>query len=258
MKIATWNVNSIAVRLSDVLRWLQTSQVDVLCLQEIKCTDDKFPSDSFSQIGYESVTHGQKTYNGVAILSRKKIEDVQRGFPDDDENEQARLIAATIEGIRVVDVYIPNGSEVGSDKFRYKLDWLQRLRNFLDANCDSSKEVLLCGDFNVAMDDRDVHDPKAWAGKVLFSKPERAAMDYVKRWGFTDAFRIHNQEAGHYSWWDYRAGAFPKNEGLRIDHIWVSKSLAKRCDEVVIDKEPRTWEKPSDHTPVVALLRNEG
>jgi len=254
IKIATWNVNSIAVRLDHALRWIESSQIDVLCLQEIKCLDEKFPTEKFASIGYESVTHGQKTYNGVAILSRKGLSDVARGFIDDDETSQARLISAIVEGIKIINVYIPNGSEVGSEKFKYKLDWLQSLRKFLDTNCDPTKDVLICGDFNVAIDDRDVHNPQAWAGKILFSKPERAAMDYIKRWGFVDAFRIHNQDAGHYSWWDYRAGAFPKNEGLRIDHIWVSESLAKRCVEVVIDKEPRTWEKPSDHTPVIATF----
>lgn len=254
MKVATWNVNSITVRLEHTLQWLQKAQPDVLCLQEIKCTEDKFPLDVFRELGYESAIWGQKTYNGVAILSRLGLRDVVRGFPDDDEDAQSRSIAATVEGIRIVDLYIPNGSEVGSDKFKYKLDWIQRLRNFLNQSFDSNTDVLICGDFNVAIDERDVHDPKAWAGKILFSKPERAAMDYVKRWGFTDAFRLHTQEGGHFSWWDYRAGAFPRNHGLRIDHIWVSESLAKRCAASSIDTEPRTWEKPSDHTPVVATF----
>lgn len=254
MKIATWNVNSIAVRLDHALKWLEQTQTDVLCLQEIKCVNEKFPYEKFAEIGYDAVTHGQKTYNGVAILSRKGLSNVQRGFHYDDETAQARLIAATVEGIRIINVYVPNGSEVGSEKYKFKLDWLHKLRGFLDSHFDSQKEVLICGDFNVAIDDRDVHDPKLWAGKILFSKPERAAMDYVRRWGFTDAFRIHTTDGGHFSWWDYRAGAFPKNEGMRIDHIWVSEPLAKRCTAVVIDKEPRTWEKPSDHTPVVATF----
>lgn len=254
MRVATWNVNSITVRLEHTLQWLQKTQPDVLCLQEIKCTEDKFPTDAFRELGYESTIWGQKTYNGVAILSRLGLSDVIRGFPDDDDDAQSRSIAATVEGVRIVDLYIPNGSEVGSDKFKYKLDWIQRLRSFLDRSFDSNTDVLICGDFNVAIDERDVHDPKAWAGKILFSKPERAAMDYVRRWGFTDAFRLHTQEGGHFSWWDYRAGAFPRNHGLRIDHIWVSESLAKRCVASSIDKEPRTWEKPSDHTPVIAAF----
>lgn len=254
MRVATWNVNSITVRLEHTLQWLQKTQPDVLCLQEIKCTEDKFPTDAFRELGYESAIWGQKTYNGVAILSRLGLSDVIRGFPDDDDDAQSRSIAATVEGVRIVDLYIPNGSEVGSDKFKYKLDWIQRLRSFLDWSFDSNTDVLICGDFNVAIDERDVHDPKAWAGKILFSKPERAAMDYVRRWGFTDAFRLHTQEGGHFSWWDYRAGAFPRNHGLRIDHIWVSESLAKRCVASSIDKEPRTWEKPSDHTPVIAAF----
>lgn len=254
MKIATWNVNSISVRLEHAIKWLKETQTDVLCLQEIKTTEAKFPFDAFREIGYESVICGQKTYNGVAILSRKPLTDLICGYPDDDENAQARFISATVEGIKIINVYIPNGSEVGSDKFRYKLDWIQKLRSFLDAAFDPKSDVLICGDFNVAIDDRDVHDPRLWAGKILFSKPERAAIDYVKRWGFTDAFRLHTEEGGHFSWWDYRAGAFQRNLGVRIDHIWVSESLAKRSVDVTIDKEPRTWEKPSDHTPVVATF----
>ena len=257
MKIATWNVNSIAARLEHVLLWLNRVGPDVLCLQEIKCTDDKFPAAAFESIGYRSAVFGQKTYNGVAILSRFDLKEIRRGFPDDGEEAQSRLIAATIEDVRVINVYVPNGSEVGSDKFKYKLDWLQRLRSFLDQSCDNKSDVLICGDFNVAPDERDVHDPREWAGKILFSKPERAAIDYVKRWGFTDAFRLHTEEGGHFSWWDYRAASFLLNQGLRIDHIWISDSLTKRCTAAAIDKEPRAWERPSDHTPVVATFSDK-
>lgn len=254
MKIATWNVNSIAVRLDHVLLWLKNAEPDVLCLQEIKCTDERFPAAAFESVGYRSATFGQKTYNGVAILSRSEIKDIQRGFPDDDESAQARLIAATIESVRVINVYVPNGFEVGSDKFKYKLDWLQKLRAFLDRCCDNKTDVLICGDFNVAPDERDVYDARVWDGRILFSKPERAAIDYVKRWGFTDTFRLYTQEGGHFSWWDYRAAAYQRNLGVRIDHIWTSESLTKRCTAAVIDKAPRALEKPSDHTPVVATF----
>jgi exodeoxyribonuclease-3 len=176
---------------------------------------------------------------------------VQRGFPDDEEGAQARLIAATVEGVRVVNVYVPNGQFVGSDKYRFKLEWMQHLRRHFDEHYETNEHVLLCGDFNVAPEERDVHDPAAWEGHVLFSKRERAALEKIRAWGFEDAFRLHTEEDGHYSWWDYRQGSFRRNDGLRIDHIWVSEPLAKRCTESWIDKEPRTWERPSDHTPVV-------
>jgi exodeoxyribonuclease-3 len=252
MKIASWNVNSIAARLPNVIDWLSTAQPDVLCLQEIKCTADKFPADAFAEIGYRSVAHGQPSYNGVAILSRTEPIDVGRGMPDDEDGEQARVLAATIEGIRIVNVYVPNGQEVGTDKYIFKLKWMERLRSFFDLGYAQSDQVLLCGDFNVAPEDRDVHDPAKWQGQILFSRLEKAALQKIKAWGFTDAFRIHNQEGGYYSWWDYRAGAFPRNNGLRIDHIWVSESLAARSVNCWIDKAPRNWERPSDHTPVVA------
>ena len=255
MKLATWNVNSITARLPLVLKWLEAASPDVLCLQELKCLDEKFPAEEFAELGYNSAVFGQRTYNGVAILSREACEDVQRGFPDDEEGAHARLIAATIKGVRVVNVYVPNGQFVGSDKYRFKLEWMRRLRRFFDESYETKERVLLCGDFNVAPEERDVHDPAQWEGHILFSKRERAALENIREWGFTDAFRLHTEEGGHYSWWDYRQGAFRRNNGLRIDHIWVSESLAKRCEECWIDKEPRTWERPSDHTPVVARFR---
>ncbi len=235
-----------------VLQWLEAARPDVLCLQEIKCLNEKFPGEEFMARGYHVLTHGQRTYNGVAILSKREGEDVRRGFPQDDDTAQARMIAATIEGVRILNVYIPNGQTVGSEKFGYKLDWMKRLRRFLDTTTDKSAQVLLCGDFNVAPEDRDVHDPAAWQGSVLVSPEERAALEVIKEWGFIDAFRLHNQESEQFSWWDYRAAAFRRNMGLRIDHIWVTEPLAARCTSVVIDKEPRKWERPSDHTPVIA------
>lgn len=252
MKFATWNVNSITARLPLVVKWLEAARPDVLCLQETKCTDDKFPADTFAELGYQSSTYGQKTYNGVAILSRTPLTGMQRGFPEDDETAHARLLAATAGGVRVVNVYIPNGAFVGSDKFFFKLDWMKRLRAFFDAGYKKRERVLLCGDFNVAPEERDVHDPRQWEGKILFSHRERAALAEIKAWGFEDAFRLHTEEGGHFSWWDYRAGSFRRNAGLRIDHIWTSEKLAASCTASWIDKEPRTWERPSDHTPVVA------
>jgi exodeoxyribonuclease-3 len=255
MKLATWNVNSIAARLPLVLKWLGEAQPDVLCLQETKCTDDKFPADAFAELGFEAATFGQKTYNGVAILSRTPLTSVQRGFPDDDETAQARLLAATAGGVRVVNVYIPNGAFVGSDKFFFKLDWMHRLRAFFNEGYQKRERVLLCGDFNVAPEERDVHDPKQWQGKILFSRREREALAEIKAWGFEDAFRLHTEEGGHFSWWDYRAGSFRRNTGLRIDHIWTSEKLAADCTASWIDKEPRAWERPSDHTPVLAEFK---
>jgi exodeoxyribonuclease-3 len=255
MKLATWNVNSVAARLPVVLKWLGEAQPDVLCLQETKCTDDKFPTDAFAELGYESATFGQRTYNGVAILSRAPLTKVQRGFPDDDETAHARLLAATTGGIRVVNVYIPNGAFVGSDKFFFKLDWMRRLRAFFDEGYKKTERVLLCGDFNVAPEERDVHDPKQWQGKILFSRREREALALIKDWGLEDAFRLHTEEGGHFSWWDYRAGSFRRNTGLRIDHIWTSAKLAADCTASWIDKEPRSWERPSDHTPVLAEFK---
>lgn len=255
MKIATWNVNSIAIRLEHVLKWIQETKTDVVCLQETKCVAEKFPKDEFLKIGYNSAVLGQKSYNGVAILSNHEIEEIQYNFPDDDADAPKRLLAASINGIRIVNTYIPNGTELWSDKFDFKLDWLQRLRRFFDETCSLETDVLLCGDFNVAPDERDVYDVKTWEGKLHFSKPERAALDYVKRWGFIDVFRKFEETGGHYSWWNYREGAFQKDNGLRIDHIWTSSVLADKCTSCRIDREPRTWERPSDHTPVVAEFK---
>jgi exodeoxyribonuclease-3 len=252
MKLATWNVNSVTARLPLVTKWLAEARPDVLCLQELKCTDDKFPAAAFGELGYESAAFGQRTYNGVAILARTGLTEVQRGFPDDEEGAQARLLAATVEGVRIVNVYVPNGQFVGSDKYRFKLEWMKRLRAFFDEHYDRDAQVLVCGDFNVAPEERDVHDPEQWEGRILFSKRERAALDNIKEWGFVDAFRLHTEEGGHFSWWDYRQGSFRRNAGLRIDHIWTSEKLATRCRSSWIDKEPRSWERPSDHTPVVA------
>ena len=252
MKIATWNVNSIAIRLEAVFKWLAETQTDVLCLQETKCVDEKFPLQAINDFGYTAAFVGQKSYNGVAILSKHEITDVQLNFHDDELDAPKRLIAGTVKGVRIVNTYIPNGTELWSDKFTFKLDWLQRLRKMFDATCDRSGDVLLCGDFNVAPEETDVWNVPFWEGKLHFSKPERAAIHHVKQWGFVDVFRELNGDLKQFSWWDYRAGAFQKNHGLRIDHIWTSPSLAEKCTACRIDAKPREEEKPSDHAPVVA------
>jgi len=251
MLIATWNVNSILARLSNVTRWLDVVKPDVLCMQETKCTDDKFPTLIFQERGYHCQLFGQQSYNGVAILTRGECELVRRGYPEDDETAQSRLLTTVAGGINIVNVYVPNGQMVGSEKYAFKLGWMKRLREFFDSNYDRTTPVLLCGDFNVAAEERDVHDVRLWQGRILFSEAERAALQHIKDWGFTDAFRQHTEEGGHYSWWDYRAGAFRRNLGLRIDHIWISEPLVSRNMRTWIDKEPRTWEKPSDHAPVL-------
>jgi exodeoxyribonuclease-3 len=252
MKIATWNVNSVNARLPHLLKWLDAADPDVVCLQETKCVDETFPYGQLHDVGYLSAFYGQKSYNGVAILSKYPLEDVQKGFPEDAEDSQKRFIAATINGVRIVDTYVPNGSELWSDKFEFKLDWLQRLRKYFDETCSTEGNVLLCGDFNVAPHEADVWNPPAWEGKIHFSKPERAAIHHVKKWGFVDVFRQLNGDVKEYSWWDYRTAGFDRNHGLRIDHIWTSPALAERCLSCWIDRTPRGWEKPSDHAPVIA------
>jgi exodeoxyribonuclease-3 len=235
-----------------MLPWLAAAKPDVVCLQETKCVDEKFPAQEFLDAGYNSAFLGQKSYNGVAILSPYEFSDVQFNFPDDEPDAPKRLIAATVNGIRIVNTYIPNGTELWTDKFTFKLDWLQRLRKFFDATCDASSNVLLCGDFNVAPDERDVWNVGFWEGKLHFTKPERAALHYVKQWGFVDIFRQINGDEKLFSWWNYREGAFFKNQGLRIDHIWTSAPLAEKCVACWIDRKPRGAERPSDHAPVVA------
>lgn len=253
MKIATWNVNSLKVRLPQVLQWLADNPVDVLCLQETKTVDEKFPVAEIEAAGYQVVFSGQKTYNGVAILSRHPITDVVKNNPLY-ADEQQRIIAATIEGVRVICAYIPNGQSLDSDKYIYKLSWLKGLHKWLEQEQKQHAQLALLGDYNIAPEDRDVHDPAAWVGQVLVSEPERAAFVRLQEMGFTDAFRMFDQPPKLYSWWDYRQMGFRLNRGMRIDHILLSAPLAERCSACVIDKVPRKWEQPSDHTPVIATL----
>ncbi len=255
MLIATWNVNSIRMRVPRLQDWLGRRRPDVVCLQETKVVDEDFPFEPFRELGYHCLVNGQKTYNGVAILSKTPACDPAMSLPGDGPEADRRVLAATIDGVRIVNLYAPNGGEVGSDKYAYKLDWYGRLREFLDKDMSPEGPVLLCGDFNVAPEDRDVWDPDLWRGQILFSEPEKAALASIVSWGLCDALRLHHAEGGLYTWWDYRAGAFHRGWGVRIDHILVTKALAQRCTGVEIDRDERKGPKPSDHAPVVASFR---
>jgi exodeoxyribonuclease III len=255
--VATWNVNSLKVRLPHLLDWLAQHGADVVCLQETKLTDDRFPVDDLQAAGYRSIFAGQKTYNGVAILLREASTappaDVQVNLPNF-EDEQKRLIAVTFDGLRVVNGYFPNGQAVGSDKYEYKLKWLAALTDWLRGELARHERLLICGDFNIAPEPRDVHDPALWEGQVLFSEPERAAFRALLDLGLKDSFRLFEQPARSYTWWDYRNLAFRRKMGLRIDHILLSGAAAARCTACAIDVEPRRREQPSDHAPVLATL----
>ncbi|HNZ55745.1 MAG TPA: exodeoxyribonuclease III [Methylophilaceae bacterium] len=252
-KLATWNVNSLNVRLPHVLDWLASNQPDVLCLQETKQEDSKFPYAALKEAGYNAVHIGQKTYNGVAILSPHAIEQVQAGIPNF-EDEQKRVITATIKEMRIVCAYIPNGQAVDSDKYQYKLSWLNALTDWLKAELQAHPNLALLGDYNIAPDDRDCHDPAAWVGQVLVSPAEREAFQKLVNLGLHDSFRLFEQPDKSYSWWDYRMMGFRRNLGLRIDHILVSDALKPKCKAAFIDKTPRKLERPSDHTPVILEL----
>jgi exodeoxyribonuclease-3 len=251
MKIATWNVNSLKVRLPHVLDWLAASGADILCLQETKTTDENFPVDELTAAGYHVVYSGQKTYNGVAIISKQPATDIVTDIAGLDD-PQRRILCATIGGIRVLDLYVVNGQEVGSEKYAHKLYWLEQVTGFIRAQLQQHEQFVVVGDFNIAPEDRDVYDPKAWHERILCSTPERQALQGITALGLTDTFRLFEQPENSYSWWDYRAAGFRRNRGLRIDLILASESLAGNCSACVIDKEPRSLERPSDHTPVVA------
>ncbi len=253
MKLATWNVNSIKVRLPQLLDWLVSAQPDVLCLQELKCEEAKFPRAELETAGYACVVNGQKTYNGAAILARTPLSALAADIPGF-ADEQKRVIAATVQGVRVVCVYCPNGQAVGSDKYEYKLRWFAALKDYLAAELASHPRLAVAGDFNVAPEDRDVHDPKAWEGQVHVSEPERTAWRALLALGLQDSFRLFEQPEKTFSWWDYRMMGFRRNAGLRIDHLLLSAELARACTAGSIDKAPRKLERPSDHAPALVEL----
>ena len=253
MKLATWNVNSLKIRLQHLTDWLHSAQPDVVCLQELKLEDAKFPRDELAAIGYASAFSGQKTYNGVAILARSPLEDVQMGIPGF-VHEHKRVIAATVGGVRIVCLYAPNGQSLDSDKYQYKLQWYAALREWLREELARHPQLAVLGDLNIAPEDRDVHDPKAWEGQIHVSEPERAAFRALLDLGLKDAFRLFEQAEKAFSWWDYRMLGFRRNAGLRIDFILLSPALVSRCTACSIDKAPRRLERPSDHTPVIVDL----
>ena len=255
MKIASWNVNSLKVRLPHVEQWCREAQPDVLALQETKTEDDKFPCEAVEALGYRCVFSGQKTYNGVAFLSREPIEDVVAGMPGFDDPHR-RVLAATVGGVRIVNLYVVNGQSVGTEKYAWKLKWLAAVTGHLRTELQRHGKVIVLGDFNIAPEDRDVHDPEAWRGQVLCSEPEREALRGILDLGLVDSFRAFTEDAGHFSWWDYRQAAFRRNLGLRIDLILASEALRARMTAASIDRTPRTWERPSDHAPVVLELAN--
>lgn len=251
MKIATWNVNSLNVRLPHVLEWLAAAEPDVLVVQEIKQTTEAFPEGSFTETGYQAIANGQKTYNGVAVISRKPPADHVCDIPGF-EDPQRRVLASTIDGVRVVNLYVPNGQSVDSEKYEYKLSWLAALRDFLEDELKAYDKLVVLGDFNIAPDDRDVYDAEKWGDDILCSPLERKALAELLKVGLTDVYRNFEQPEKDFSWWDYRRAGFQRNAGLRIDLILASDAMSAACQASYIDREPRTWERPSDHTPVIA------
>jgi exodeoxyribonuclease-3 len=253
MRIVTWNVNSVRARKDRLLAWLASRQPDVLCLQELKCVEADFPLEEVRALGYHAALHGQKTWNGVAILSRTPLSDVRHGMADGVEDPQCRVLAATAQGVRVYSLYCPNGQEVGSEAYGYKLQWFARLLRVLQQDESPARPLALCGDFNIAPTDLDVHDPAAWSGQTLCTAPERACFGQLLAWGLEDTFRRHHPgQGGLFSWWDYRMLGFPKNRGLRIDHVLATAPLAARCTAAGIDREERKGKLPSDHAPAWA------
>ncbi len=249
-KIATWNVNSIRVRLPQVLDWLKRMSPDVLCLQETKVVDENFPHEAFAALGYQAIVSGQKTFNGVAILSRQPLTNAVMQFTTF-EDLQKRILIASLQDLRIINLYVPNGSVVGSDKYEYKLQWLRHLKLLLAQELKQYQKMIVVGDFNIAPENQDVYDPQAWQNQVLFSPKERAAFQEIIQLGFVDTFRLFNQPEKSYTWWDYRMAAFRRNRGLRIDHILATPAMVAHCLSCTIDKTPRTLEQPSDHAPVL-------
>ncbi len=254
MKLATWNINSVRAREARLVAWLAKAEPDVVCLQETKIEDPGFPVEALRRAGYDVVLFGQKSYNGVALASKLPISNVTRGFDDGEPDDEARVIAATIDGIRVIDVYVPNGQDLTSDKYAYKLAWYRRLRAYLDRTATKDTPLVLCGDFNVTRDDLDVWSPEQWAGKIHCSPAERAALDDVLGFGLVDVFRAHHPAGKLFSWWDYRGVSFFKNQGLRIDFIFTTEPVAARISTVTIDRDARKGQDASDHAPVIASI----
>ena len=254
MKIATWNVNSIRSRLDRVTSWLTKNSPDVLCLQELKCIDEKFPLAEIQSAGYHAEVYGQKAYNGVAILSRSEPTDVRRGMGDDFDDPEARVISGIIDGVQIISVYVPNGAEITSDKFTYKLEWLTRLREMLNRDFTTSTPLLLCGDTNVFMRDSDAANPERWVKTVLACDEVRTAWQNVLDWGLVDVFGEKHPEGGIYSWWDYRHLGFAHNNGLRLDYVYASPPMAAKCQSASIDRDERKGTKPSDHAPVTVTF----
>ena len=252
MRIASWNINSLRRRQDRLFAWLEATKPDIVCLQETKCTDDQFPVLALEAVGYHSAYHGEKSYNGVAILAKAQLKDVRPSLCDEVIDPQARVIAATVSNIRVFSIYAPNGQAVGSPAYDYKLKWYAWLRDCLSKK--NSKELVVCGDFNVAPEDIDVHDPELWRGAIMCSDGERAAFRQLCDSGLRDTLRLHHEERGLFTWWDYRMLSFPKNRGLRIDAILASRALAKKCIDAGIDRDMRKGKEPSDHAPVWADL----
>ncbi|WP_069472638.1 exodeoxyribonuclease III [Candidatus Marithrix sp. Canyon 246] len=253
LKIATWNVNSIRVRLQHLLDWLEKFEPDIIALQETKVIDEQFPLAAIEAAGYHAVFAGQKSYNGVALLSRLPAQDVIRDIPNL-EDSQRRIIAATFGKLRILNLYVPNGANLESDKYQYKLDWLAKVHDYISDNIKKSPELIVLGDFNIAPEDADVYDPKAWQGKILVSPAERAALQALEDLGLDDTFRLFEQQTDSFSWWDYRMGAFVRNRGVRIDLILASKLLSNKCQSCNIDTKPRSLERPSDHAPIIACF----
>ena len=254
MRIVTWNVNSIRARLPRVLPWLEANRPEVVCLQETKCIDEQFPRAELEDLGYHIESFGQKTYNGVAILSLSTPEDVVRGLPDDDEDAQRRVIGATIDGVMVLDLYVVNGKAVGDEKYDFKLNWMERVADLVRERYPMNEKVVVTGDFNVTFDDRDIYDADAWRGKILCSEPERAALAKIMEPGLVDALREFHEEPAIYTWWDFRTRGYQRGNGLRIDHFLVSPPALAAARAVEVDVEERGREKPSDHAPVILTL----
>jgi exodeoxyribonuclease III len=252
MKIASWNINSLRKRKERLLLWLRDSSPDIVCLQETKCSDEQFPVASLRDAGYATIFHGQKSYNGVAILAKEEPREVRMGVGDEVEDDQARIIAGTVGDVRVISIYAPNGQAVASPAYHYKMEWYRRLRNYLRTKESTLERVLLCGDFNVAPHDEDVHDPELWRGAIMCSEGERTAFRALEELGLSDTLRLRHPEPGIFSWWDYRMLSFPKNRGLRIDAILAGRELAAKCSDAGVDREMRKGKDPSDHAPVWA------